>query len=268
MLRYFQSKETIYRMFPGQVIGMGERKHVYVDNGSPILLVAHVDTVKAPRLNKGSMTGRGFDDRLGVCLAHKLVKEYPAIFDLLLTDFEESGGSTAEYFNPSHKYNLVVELDREGADYVDYGLASDELHDLLAGYEFERGLGSYTDICSMPQVTCCKINVGIGTYDSHGKKSGYDKAIADLQIARLLGFVHDHHDTRFTGNSDEDWGYGPITPYGDSDYIEIDGCEYYEDWYPGLEECRICGAYVATERLYDYECPECCGAYVQNAETD
>jgi len=242
---------------PGQVVGMGKRKHVYVDNGSPILLVAHVDTVQTPRLNQDQCTGAGFDDRLGVCLAHKLVKEYPAIFDLLLTDFEESGGSTAAFFNPTHEYNLVVELDREGGDYVDYGLASDELHDLLASYGFTKGRGSYTDICSMPQVECCKINVGIGTFNSHGKKSGYDKAVADLQIARLLSFIRDHHDTRFIGAHDLD----------DTGYLLIDGVAYYDDWCPGLSECRTCGDYVATEQLYDRECPDCTGMFLYGKQT-
>lgn len=189
---YFGNKKSIWRLFANHIHmddRVGKRtRYAYVDNGAGVLLVAHIDTVQPPRLDDET-TGAGFDDRVGVALGHYLVREYPDSFDLLLTDYEESGGSTARYFKPSHEYRIVVELDREGEDFVDYGLASEETIAEMEEWGFRWNWGSYTDICSMPQVKCDKVNIGVGVYHSHSPQSGYRPTEMWRQVARLLGWL-------------------------------------------------------------------------------
>ena len=199
MGKYFGRKDTLMKQFrKGQIYGNWDTHYIYVDNNSPVLLVAHMDTVQTPELRAGN-TGAGFDDRLGCFVGHQLVKNYPQWFDLLITDYEESGSSTAEFFCPSHEYNFVVELDREGAGYVDYDLASEELQQYLWVYGLECNWGSYSDIVEMDFIKCSKINLGLGTYNGHAESphSGFIESTLDSQIKKLLNFVEDYHDKHF-----------------------------------------------------------------------
>jgi hypothetical protein len=198
LLPYFRSKDAILAMFPKQQHrGRQKReRHIYADNGAPILLVAHIDTVQAPRLDRVNR-GAGFDDRLGVYLGHQLVWAYPHLFDLLLTDYEEQCASTAEYFTPSHDYNLIVGLDREGEDYVDYGLASQELRDALEQGGFTQEVGTFSDICFMDHIRANKINVGLGTQKGHSSHSSFDMGIFYRQVRRLIAFCELHRDTQW-----------------------------------------------------------------------
>lgn len=203
---YFGSKEAILKMFPAkQRRGKTKQeRHIYVDNDAPFLLVAHIDTVHSPRLDQVDR-GTGFDDRLGVYLGHKLVRERSDLFDLLLTDYEEWCASTALYFMPSHDYKLVIELDREGEDYVDYGLASDELHSVLKANGFTLGQGSFSDICFMDQVECNKINLGLGTKCGHSTHSRFDMEVFERQTKRLTDFAELYRDATWPKVVEKGW---------------------------------------------------------------
>lgn len=264
---YFAGKRDILKMFPHhQHKGRGKKqRHVYVDNGAPILLVAHIDTVQTPRLDRVNR-GAGFDDRLGVYLGHKLVQERPDLFDLLLTDYEETCATTATYFTPTHDYNLVVELDREGEDYVDYGLASDDLHTVLKANGFRQGVGSFSDICAMDHVKCNKINLGLGTKHSHSKDSGFDMGVFERQVKRLMDFVTLYRDRQWpeaTGRRGWYWfnddevcdrclTHVPLRKLNYNhhrDRWECDDCFKPDKW---CEECESCGDLHPIEDLiYD-----------------
>jgi len=197
--KYFGKKSTIIKQFDKSQLINGfveEMRYIYVDNNAPVLLVAHMDTVQTPQLRRWNM-GAGFDDRLGCFLGNQLVKKYPNYFDLLITDFEETCRSTAEFFKPSHDYNFIVELDREGEDYVDYGLCCDYMSNVLSAYGFESGWGSYTDIVELDMCHCSKINLGIGVVNSHQVNSWYDPSVVDRQLTKLMSFVRDFHAYHF-----------------------------------------------------------------------
>lgn len=234
--KFFGKKKTLLKQFEGHVVGGGIQRYVYVDNNAPVLLVAHIDTIQTPKLTRGN-TGAGFDDRLGCFLANQLAKEYPECFDLLLTDYEETGGSTARYFKPSHEYNFVVELDREGSDYVDYGLASDEMTAALEMEGFVKGQGSYSDILELDHLQCSKINLGIGTYNGHGVNSGFNEPVADLQINLLLAFVDHFHNVHFEANGDyqeEDFYLQYLKEQSSDDLLTQQVADYYQwDEYNG-----------------------------------
>lgn len=241
---YFGGKREILRMFPAHQHRGKRRKerHIYVDNRAPVLLVAHIDTVQTPRLDRVNR-GAGFDDRLGVYLGHKLVRSRPDLFDLLLTDYEETGGSTAAYFTPSHDYKLVVELDREGEDYVDYGLASSELRWALEDCGFTHQQGLFSDICMMDHVKCNKFNLGLGTHHSHSKDSGFDMGVFERQVKRLLDFVEMYKDITWPEADGKDRGwFGSV--YDDDICDVCTDAQYFE--------CESCGdPHGLDELIYD-----------------
>lgn len=204
--KFFGKKSTLLKLFKYDIVGFDETRYVYVDNEAPVLLVAHIDTVQKPRLEKWN-TGAGFDDRLGCFLGYQLVNKYPQWFDLLLTDYEETGNSTAEFFEPSHEYNFVVELDREGMNYVAYGLACDEMKLALEMCGLDLEYGTYSDILELDHLKCSKINLGIGCYNSHGLHSGFQESVTDSQIEKLLNFVELFHEHHFAYNNEFDWMY-------------------------------------------------------------
>lgn len=269
---YFGSKKDILRMFPGCLINRRKReRHVYVDNGAKILLVAHIDTVQTPRLDTVN-TGAGFDDRLGVYLGHKLVHDRPDLFDLLLTDYEESGRSTAEYFTPNHDYNVIIQLDREGDDFVDYGLASKELCDALKACGLKEGLGSFTDICFMDHVKTNKFNIGLGTRLGHSSHSMFDIKVFHEQVSRLMEFVELYGSKSWPEPKTliESYGWHSDSLYRGSTHAYTTMCDHCFAETPidrlaynrltGLYECRDCVS-IPEDRAVDVDYIECesCG---------
>jgi hypothetical protein len=122
---------------------------VHQDNGKKLLVVAHLDTVtpyyapptkglklRRPKWAKKAkthdqaitvatkekdkrakaLTGPVVDDRLGCALALG-VGEWA---DVLWTDGEEKGRSTASYFDAPRRYNFIIGFDRRGTDVVTY----------------------------------------------------------------------------------------------------------------------------------------------------
>lgn len=231
-------------------------RHIYVDNGTPVLLVAHIDTVQSPRYISPS-DGAGFDDRLGVYCTHQLVTTYPTWFDLLLTDYEESFGSTAQYFVPSHDYNFVVELDREGEDYVDYGLASEDFHKIMEQYGFTKSLGSYTDIVEMDHIKVSKVNIGIGVSGSHSLHSSFDPGVMYRQLDRLLALCADYKDQSFPCDRAATDRL-PVYLYGGTDDdMDFDSMTDWPIWHSRYRVCPLCGDDIQKSIYGDY-CPSCC----------
>ena len=161
---------------------------------SKILLVAHVDTVIAPKLKylaKRSIGATGLDDRLGVMMAIETHLHGKTPVDVLITHDEETGGSTADGFDEDAllKYNLIIELDRAGIDYVDYHLGHDDLHDDLSKLGIKKGRGSFSDIKALPALPCSAFNLGIGYEGAHAHDSFARYKDIILAWARLFKCV-------------------------------------------------------------------------------
>lgn len=267
LLPYFGSKKRILDMFePSQVLGHRRKeRHVYVNNNAPVLLVAHIDTVKTPFL-KSACKGSGFDDRLGVFAGHELTKAHPDVFDLLLTDYEETCETTATYFEPEHDYNLVVELDREGENFVTYGLADETLIAALKKHGFTKAYGSFSDIVSLNSVDCGKINVGLGTFNSHGQNSGFSIAVFKRQVNRLLSFCDEYKTVPWPSYFDEWQSFRT--------YTVKDSSKEYTTTFGDWGRCSICGDWSDNCVRLDSDrnavacefCAPCChndGRYVE-----
>lgn len=154
--------------------------YAFKDNGSNILAVAHLDTVvdhsrrqtgfvetaAGPVVHSGAL-----DDRLGAYTILELLPKLDVNVDVLLTTAEESGGSTAEFFESrSHHdrdYHWMIEFDRGGTDVVMYQYEDDECEALVKDSGAKVGSGSFSDIAFLEQLEIKGFNWGVGYRDYH-----------------------------------------------------------------------------------------------------
>lgn len=150
------------------------------DNGSDILAVAHLDTVVYPhqRLCNFIDTAGGeivysgaLDDRLGAYINLDLLPKLGVNADILVTTGEESGMSTASFFEPRKEYKWIIEFDRGGTDVVLYEYEDDDTRDLVEMTGARVGQGSFSDISYMEHVGVKAFNWGTGYDDYHSVRS-------------------------------------------------------------------------------------------------
>jgi hypothetical protein len=204
-----------WKKYTDDVIEENGRKCIYIDNGSDVLAVAHLDTVIDPRKSFNFneyvrdkiryIKCPALDDRLGVYIITVLM---PTLLgdhwaDILLTDGEETGNSTADLFVSKFKgekeYNWMVEFDRSGGvaekeeDAVLYsyqfGGDADKFKDALkeSGYK-KLGRGSFTDISSMQDMKAKAFNVAVGYYNNHTTKAYVIPYQTEIAVEKFLDF--------------------------------------------------------------------------------
>ncbi|MFO0822542.1 MAG: hypothetical protein U0792_05380 [Gemmataceae bacterium] len=117
--------------------------------------------------NDGVVRCPALDDRLGAYILIDLLPSLGVYFDLLLTDAEEQGRSTAAYFKPPRAYNWMFSFDRAGTDVVLYQYENRDLRELLQKNGFSVGLGSRSDIAYLGHLGCKGMNVGCGYHGAH-----------------------------------------------------------------------------------------------------
>ena len=172
-----------------------DRRRIFIDRGGDVLFVAHLDTVQVPCLvgqDGDYYYGAGFDDRVGCYVATKLGGLLKA--DVLLTDLEESGCSTAQY-HQLRDYNWIVEFDREGDDVVMYDIICPELEAAVSDY-WPIGLGSFTDICFL-DTDIGRYNLGIGYQDAHSKLSRFSVDTLKKQVNMFKEFYNKYQKVKF-----------------------------------------------------------------------
>jgi len=220
------SKKPVRRFWHeyGQYVSeTGDRKHIFIDNGAPILAVAHLDTVVDPtkKFNFNVYTRNGeqiikcptLDDRLGVYIILKLMPELlgEKWADILLTDLEESGKTTAADFINAHKnkqYNWIVEFDRAGIgdtgqddavlySYM-YGGDANEFKNALSDVGFKKtARGSFTDISAMQDLGVKAFNVGVAYYDNHSTSAYMKPYHTRLAVSRFVNFYIMNSQTKY-----------------------------------------------------------------------
>ncbi len=233
---WFRPTKHIFRDLNEFVLDRGriDKHRVFIDRGSDILVIAHLDTVQKPKWNKLShniLYASGLDDRLGCFLAYNVAEELG--LDLLLTDHEERGGTTG-MFQTLKDYNWIAEFDRGGEDVVTYDLDRPEFLDALDEF-FTAGDGLYSDIASLDTTACC-VNIGIG-YDyrtAHGKDSFADLEITARQMKRFKEFYAIHKDHKF---------------------VQAERLDDWDDW--GYDECDVCGGGGVQEIFHYLLCRDC-----------
>jgi hypothetical protein len=189
------------------------RKYLYCQThpDSKILAVAHTDInglLAAPQMSydRKLIKARQLDDRLGCWLIMSYLREVlpqDQPYDILLTDCEEIGDSTAQFFTPPEgkQYNWMFEWDRRGTDVVMYDYETPELKKLLEVYKFEVGKGSFTDICYLSHLNCAGFNFGTAYYGEHTNDCYANLERTYTQVNKFIPFYsewygkqlkHDH----------------------------------------------------------------------------
>jgi len=232
----------------GDVRGKPGDQHAVRENGSPVLAVAHLDTVQkaATFCEAPDVAGETLyfsprlDDRLGVYTILDLLPKLGVCLDVLFTENEEIGQSTAVDFETAKEYRWIVEFDRSGTDAVTYEY--DWPDGTLEKY-FTTAFGTFSDICYLEHLGVNGFNVGIAYHNEHSTRAFFVLQDYITQIARFLMFYEDHKGTRYPHIPAPvtSWGYGwngalfandPPVWSKDSDFDgmdQCDGCDFYFD---------------------------------------
>lgn len=251
---WLNNKETLFGDFDSFVLDKDDinKRRIFMDRGSLVLFVVHIDTVQKPKFvrNRKTKSGKlkriyaqGLDDRLGCMIAFQLSEELNA--DLLICDNEEKCRSTGQ-FHELKDYNWIVEFDREGKDVVTYDMDCDKFRNALSDY-WKIGFGSYSDIMNL-QIQACCMNLGLGHHFGHSKDSYVDVKVFHQQIAKFKSFYHKYKDVAFTRDYHEAYGFDSYSR------------QYYADKYG---ECELCGGIANVEKIFTYRvCEQCFDAMI------
>lgn len=189
----------------GQVWDTQDGIFIYKENPkAKILAVAHLDSVlDLDHFYRMSVGGRDIvvnaqlDDRLGVYTLLHVLPQFGIEFDLLLTEGEETGRSTAAYFESTKRYNWMFSFDRHGDDvvfyqYDDKGIREDAKQ---AGLRYAHG--SFSDIAFLGHLKVRGMNIGVGYYDEHFELCYADMEKYDKQVNRFATFYKLFEDKRY-----------------------------------------------------------------------
>lgn len=186
--------------------------YFFKNNNAKILFVAHLDSVQnfthfsdlklrsAHRIYFPTV-----DDRLGAWLGLCHLPKYGCQYDILLTEGEEKGQSTAQWFATKKKYNWIFSFDRMGTDVVLYQYRSSELVTELQKYGFTVGMGSFSDISVLDDLGCKGINFGTAYYNYHSPEAYFVKGELLTQVQKFLRFYAANHDTYLPHESKQIW---------------------------------------------------------------
>lgn len=212
------------------VPGQEDEHYRFIDNSRDILAVAHLDH-HSDNKSFGAMMHDGqhkaffggMDDRVG---AYAILDAIPALvgkdrYDVLLTDHEEVGRSTARIFIAPRKYKWMFEFDREGLDCATYDYGTDELDKELKRYGWNPVRGSSTDICHLYKLGCRGFNFGNGNYMSHSQWNHIVIAELDKSIEQFAKWFSDKKETTYAFDETKDrraWSGTVATAYQYADY--------------------------------------------------
>lgn len=173
----------------GTVVTHRGRSHGFLDRGSTILAVAHLDFVYDrdywfKRLDGDKISCPRLDDRLGVYTILDFLPTCAVDVDVLLTEDEEIGMSTASHFRPQKEYRWIVEFDRRGVDVVTYEY---KWGNRLSKY-FNVGVGTHSDIAHLTHLGCLGLNVGVGYHHEHSQFCYFSIKEWQSQMVRFLRF--------------------------------------------------------------------------------
>jgi len=211
------------------------QRYALKSTGAKVLAVAHCDYRDCGSdhffAHKGRVWSSRLDDRLGVYVLLDVLPKLGIEFDVLLTDDEERGASTAQYFIPEkHDYNWMFQFDRHGTDAVCYEYV--KLERYLADY-FKIGMGSFSDISFLEHLGICGVNVGTAYYDEHSLGSYANLRELEAQVKRFVSFYAEYSDQHFPYVA-HDWraqvADTPRDDYrpGDDDYSIAGALEWHE----------------------------------------
>ena len=204
----------------------------YKNNNSQILAVGHADIVPGLESYKSQkyddlFVSPALDDRLGLYIIVELLSNV----DILITDNEEIGQSTAQFFETEKNYNWMFQLDRHGYDVVLYQYDSSDSRQYLK--DFNVGKGTFSDICYLDHLECIGFNFGIGYYFEHTEYCNCDIQKVNQRIAKIENFLVNNSNISMPYICDD-------SLYNDLDIL----CEYciheIAEYYDSLQDVMVC----------------------------
>ena len=167
------------------------------------------------------------DDRLGCALALGCA----SWADLLFTDCEEKGRSTAAYFQAPRAYNWIIGFDRRGTDVVTYDYRDKEWLSALESY-FTIGHGSFSDVGYLEKLGTACVNMGIGYYNEHTTSAFWNPQETEEQFNKLYAFWSKHRDTQFNHVPPKSVGGSAPGRHQGKDQYSLHGREWLLDITP------------------------------------
>ena len=225
--------------FGGVLNNNADGMYIYKDNDCEILAVAHLDTVQNSQHFKSLKVGddrlffnSNFDDRLGAYIVLKLLPQLGIKTDILLTEGEETGKSTAKYFKTTKKYKWIFSFDRMGTDVVMYGFDDEPTRKLLRKYYFRPEKGMFSDIALLTDLGCKGFNFGTGYYNNHAKTAFAIESHILHNVGLFYEFYAEQKDILLPHVNikvkpwESDWNYG----YSSSGHCDKCGENFSKRW--------------------------------------
>lgn len=188
----------------GTVTDTQDGIHIFKDNNASVLGVAHLDSVLdlnhfyVNYINGDDIVlNAQLDDRLGVYTLLSMLPSLGLNFDVLLTEGEESGRSTARWFKPEKSYNWVFSFDRRGEGVVLYQYSGREWEQALKHSQFRIDQGSFSDISFLDRMGVKCVNVGTGYHGEHNDLCYASMNQYTNQVTKFTHFYAHNKDTRF-----------------------------------------------------------------------
>ncbi len=160
-----------------------------------MLFVAHQDTVQDPGVfqpvrfkHDTWIFSPTHDDRLGMHVALDYLPKAKIKCDILITDNEEDGRSTALWFDAPKRYNWMFMFDRKGDGAVCYQYDDEKIRYKLGRHNFRVDKGSYSCIKDLEHLGCTGINFGVGYYDYHEEEAFASMATLRRQLRKFIDF--------------------------------------------------------------------------------
>lgn len=218
--------------------GKGDECYIYRQTESKVLAVAHLDTVQSLGhfhqcvIDKERyVLNAQLDDRLGAHIILDILPSLGITTDILLTDGEERGQSTAKIFDPLGKeYNWIFMFDRSGTDVVGYDYQSIAWESLMKENGFEPGHGSYSCIADLTRLGVWGFNFGTGYYHNHDRMSCVNLAQLARMLEKFVPFYHKYKDEKlvYTPSESPRKSFYRGAYYDDYDWYHSQG--RFNDW--------------------------------------
>lgn len=264
--------------------GFNENEYIFIDRGSPVLGVAHLDTVLdynrglflegdvAHMMFDDIIMSPALDDRAGVFILTHLLPKMGIEIDVLLTNYEEVCQSTVLSFTPPRQYNWVVEFDKSGQCVSLYRYGNSKAEKYIKKVGMKIVPGSYTDIVDLDIDAFC-MNWGCAYYNQHSEYCYLEYSVLEDCVDKFYAFYRRYKDEHLE-NEYEDIGHisigGKILPWLDdnrSSWLDDDGLPWLDDNTSSNEEeeidvCDTCGVWYPVGELFVDEysycfCREC-----------
>ncbi len=194
-------------------------RFLLVPGDSPVLLIAHLDTVHRVPVKTicsskcgnilMSPQGIGGDDRCGV---YGIVKVHEASEQkpwLLFTCDEEIGGRGADAFCAAYQkqelpeglneLKMLIELDRRGKnDAVYYSCKNPKFEEYITEKGFRTDFGTFSDIsCLGPTLGVAAVNLSCGYYNAHTLHEFINRKHLNATVRKVIEMVSEAAEPNF-----------------------------------------------------------------------